>query len=241
VDEDMKTSYPASVQSIERGLTLLEELSCEKDGLGISELARRTNLPASTVHRLLSVFVRRGYIARDNGSSSYRIDTKFLGLGFHPMAFFCQIYPLVCRHFVERMSRGEVKEVFLRMATRTFSVRSEHRGEKRGPFLVPELTGTTPKRCIPIRRDPSFDLCDHLDRKGDGAFVRFDENRVSWCTCVPIRRGENDTRSGRIGAGGAAKLSLSRIESISSSLVVLREEIEKTVFAAFEDHVERDP
>lgn len=227
----MKTNHPASVQSIERGLTLLEELSCEKDGLGISELARRTNLPASTVHRLLSVFVKRGYIARDNGTSSYRIDTKFLGLGFHPMAFFCQIYPLVCRHFIEWMSCGEVDEVFLRMASRSFSIRTDHRGEKVGMFLVPELTGVTPKRCIETLRDSGVVPCDPLDRKGGGARIRFERNLGSWCTCVPIHRGEDDARYGRIGAGGTTQLTLSRVESISSCIVVLREEIENTVFA----------
>ena len=57
------------VQSLERALDIIEALSTERDGLGVTELSKRINLHKSTTHRLLSTLASRGYVRRhDNGS-----------------------------------------------------------------------------------------------------------------------------------------------------------------------------
>jgi IclR family transcriptional regulator, acetate operon repressor len=52
------------VQSVDRALDLLEALQPGVP-LGVSEIARRAQLPTGTAHRLLGTLVGRGYVRRD--------------------------------------------------------------------------------------------------------------------------------------------------------------------------------
>ena len=56
-----------STSSVERSVDLLAELLASPGPVRITDLARRTNLPKSTVHRILTVFVARGVALRVNG------------------------------------------------------------------------------------------------------------------------------------------------------------------------------
>lgn len=71
----------AGVEAVERTLALLEQFSEHPEGLGVSELARRTRLAPSTVHRYLGVLHRRGIVEQDR-DRRYRLTTRlyFLGL-----------------------------------------------------------------------------------------------------------------------------------------------------------------
>jgi len=66
-----------SVQSLERAFDLLEAL---EDGseLGVTELAARTGLVPSTVHRLLATLVKRGYVAQSRESGRYLLGYKLV-------------------------------------------------------------------------------------------------------------------------------------------------------------------
>src|SRR5438105_7369008 len=50
------------VQSLTRGLSILEALAETEGGLTLTDLAHRVTLPASTAHRLLSTLQRMGYV-----------------------------------------------------------------------------------------------------------------------------------------------------------------------------------
>ena len=54
-----------SVQSVDRALDVLETLASHHRAMGVSELARLTDLPQGTVHRLLIALLGRGYIRRE--------------------------------------------------------------------------------------------------------------------------------------------------------------------------------
>ena len=51
-----------TVQSVKRAMMILEELATEKEGLGVTELAKRINLHKSTVHRMLNTLLDIGYV-----------------------------------------------------------------------------------------------------------------------------------------------------------------------------------
>lgn len=70
-------SDDGSVQSIERVFDILEILSTEQKGLGISEIAFRSGLHKSTVHRLVTTLVKRGYISK-MPSGNYRVGLKLI-------------------------------------------------------------------------------------------------------------------------------------------------------------------
>src|SRR5918999_1443420 len=64
-----------SVQSLDRAFDLLEALAGGEE-LGVTELANRTGLVPSTVHRLLATLAKRGYIAQSAESGRYRLGYK---------------------------------------------------------------------------------------------------------------------------------------------------------------------
>jgi len=73
------TTY--NVQSLERAATLLNAFSAAEPELSIGELARRSHLPRSTVHRLVVNLVRLGFLARDAQSERYRLGLLLAELG----------------------------------------------------------------------------------------------------------------------------------------------------------------
>jgi IclR family KDG regulon transcriptional repressor len=70
-----------AVQSIERAAALLRSFSSAEPELSIGELARRSHLPRSTVHRLVVNLMRLGFLARDSGSERYRLGLWLAELG----------------------------------------------------------------------------------------------------------------------------------------------------------------
>ena len=65
-------------QLIDRLLDILELLSLEKDGLGVTEIGNRTGLHKSTVHRIVSALAERGYIEKIPGRSVYKVGLKLV-------------------------------------------------------------------------------------------------------------------------------------------------------------------
>ena len=65
-------------QLIDRLLDILELLSLEKDGLGVTEIGNRTGLHKSTVHRIVSALAERGYIEKVPDRSVYKIGLKLV-------------------------------------------------------------------------------------------------------------------------------------------------------------------
>ncbi|MGH6627861.1 MAG: IclR family transcriptional regulator [Burkholderiaceae bacterium] len=70
------------VPALERGLRLLGEFSRDSRTLGAPELARRLDLPRSTVFRLLNTLETMGFIERTSGGNDYRLGLAVLRLGF---------------------------------------------------------------------------------------------------------------------------------------------------------------
>lgn len=69
------------VQSVDRTLTILEALSDYSDGIGITEISELVNLHKSTVYRLLSTLIYKGYVVQEEESKKYKITLKLFELG----------------------------------------------------------------------------------------------------------------------------------------------------------------
>jgi len=66
------------IQSISRALDLLEILATEREGLGITALAKRTGLSKSTTHRITASLVERGYVEQVAAAGVYRLGLKYI-------------------------------------------------------------------------------------------------------------------------------------------------------------------
>ena len=70
-----------SARAAERTLDILLAFLREGRELGISELSRAVRLPKATVHRLVTVLVGRGFLARDPVTAQYRVGLTPFRLG----------------------------------------------------------------------------------------------------------------------------------------------------------------
>lgn len=96
--------------SIDKAFEVCEALSQAPRGLAISELRRQLGLPAATLHRLLAVLKRRGYVQQDDDTSRYRLSLKMLDLSVR----------LLGRSELRLHAYPAMREVVLRTGWRAF-------------------------------------------------------------------------------------------------------------------------
>ena len=68
--------------SIDKAFDVCEALSLEPGGMSLSDLSRALKLPRPSVHRLLTVLKRRGYVRQDGETQRYSLGLKTLDLSF---------------------------------------------------------------------------------------------------------------------------------------------------------------
>lgn len=71
-------SKGATVQVLDRGLDIIEQLSTSEKGMSLLELSAATGLPKPTVHRILQTFTQRQYVNKDPDTSIYSIGNRFV-------------------------------------------------------------------------------------------------------------------------------------------------------------------
>ncbi len=66
------------VQVLDRALDLIELLATSEGGCTIAELSAASQLPKSTIHRILSTYAARHYVEKDRETSTYFLGHKFV-------------------------------------------------------------------------------------------------------------------------------------------------------------------
>ena len=69
------------LQTLERAIAVVEALALEKNGCGVTKLAKATNINKSTVFKILYTLSQKGYVERVPDSEDYRLGVKVLQLG----------------------------------------------------------------------------------------------------------------------------------------------------------------
>ncbi len=80
LSKDTRPHDRSKVQSVERCLDILESLAVAENGIGILDLSSRVSLHPSTVHRLLSTLLARGYVRQDSRNGRYSLGVRALAL-----------------------------------------------------------------------------------------------------------------------------------------------------------------
>ena len=80
-----RPSARKAVTSVDKAFDVCEALSHEPGGMSLSDLARVVKLPRPSVHRLLAVLKRRGYVRQDEESQRYSLGIRFLELSFRSL------------------------------------------------------------------------------------------------------------------------------------------------------------
>lgn len=85
INHSVKTSA-YHVEVLDRALAIIEVLSLEGPGLSLGDLAEKSGLHKSTVHRLLSVLERHRYVEKKQKNNTYCLGLKLFELGSKALA-----------------------------------------------------------------------------------------------------------------------------------------------------------
>jgi hypothetical protein len=116
-------SPSGATTSIEKALEVCEALSLAPSGLPLTDVARAVALPRPSVHRLLAILKRRGYVRQDEETQRYSLTLKMLDLSFRLLGrseLRLHAYPVLReyvlrgrpRSFVAVPSAGEVTYIW---------------------------------------------------------------------------------------------------------------------------------
>jgi len=95
--------------SLEKALEICEALSGAARGMSLRELSKAVGMPPPTVHRLVNVLKRRGYVRQDEETSRYSLTLKMLDLSFRLMGrseLRLHAYPVVREHVLRTGQRA---------------------------------------------------------------------------------------------------------------------------------------
>ncbi|MFT0859174.1 IclR family transcriptional regulator [Ancylobacter sp. G4_0304] len=97
------TEGGGEVQSLDRAISLLEVLALS-DGMTLSEVARRAELPTSTVHRLLTTLERRGLVGHEAESGHWMVGLGLFRIGSAYLRI--RKLPEIARALIRELSHG---------------------------------------------------------------------------------------------------------------------------------------
>ncbi len=107
--ESPRSSAGSHPTSIDKALEVCETLSLSPAGMSLTEVARALQQPRPTVHRLLALLKRRGYVRQDDDSQRYSLTLKMLDLSFRLLGrseLRLHAYPILREYSLRTGQRG---------------------------------------------------------------------------------------------------------------------------------------
>lgn len=183
--------------------------------MSLSDLARALRQPASTVHRLLAVLKRRGYVRQDDETQRYGLTLKMLDLSFRSLGqseLRLHAYPIMreyvlrtpYRGFIAIPSSGEVTYVWS-SGPDEVAMRTVYGKEMPGHCAMYFSPRQATRRLSCLRLAASSELS-----KPEATVLRLGPPPVEpdalqrlFCTCAPVRdyTGQEVARVGVFGHG----------------------------------------
>jgi IclR family acetate operon transcriptional repressor len=96
---------------VERCFELIELLADEANGLTLAAIGEQLGHPKSATHRFLNQLVQLGYLAKDDGTRTYRLTLRLPAIGFRFLAA-SRIYD-VCQPTLDRLAAATGEYVSL--------------------------------------------------------------------------------------------------------------------------------
>src|SRR5688572_14203586 len=204
-----------SLTSIDKALEVCEALSGNARGMSLSDLSKALRQPASTVHRLLAVLKRRGYVRQDDETQRYGLTLKMLDMSFRSLGrseLRLHAYPIMReyvlrtphRGFIAIPSSGEVTYVWS-AGPDEVAMRTVYGKEMPGHCAMYFSPKQATRRLSCLRLASPSELS-----KREATVVRMGPPPVApdalqrlFCTCAPVRdyTGQAGARVGVFGHG----------------------------------------
>jgi IclR helix-turn-helix domain len=212
---DPSSRPPAGTTSLDKALEVCEVLSGMPRGMPLSDLARAVRQPPSTLHRLLGVLKRRGYVRQDDETHRYGLTLKMLDLSFRSLGqseLRLHAYPIMreyvlrtpYRGFIAIPASGEVTYVWSAGADEV-AMRTVYGKEMPGHCAIYFSPRQATRRLSCLRLATAGEVA-----QPEPAVVRMgppplepDALQRLFCTCAPVRdyTGHEVARVGVFGHG----------------------------------------
>lgn len=212
--ENEERSHRPVTTSIDKALEVCEVLSASPRGMSLSDLARALSQPASTVHRLLGVLKRRGYVRQDEETQRYGLTLKMLDLSFRALGrseLRLHAYPLMReyvlrtgdRGFIAIPAAGEVSYIWS-TGPDEVAMRTVYGKDMPGHCSIYFLPRQARRlSCLKLSEPDEVQRAESLVlRLGPGATPAGTQRLL--CTCAPVRdyTGQEVARVGLFAHGG---------------------------------------
>jgi hypothetical protein len=199
--------------SIDKALEVCETLSHVPGGTSLAEVARTLKQPRSSVHRLLGVLRRRGYVRQDEESGRYSLTLKMLDLSFRALGrseLRLHAYPVLRdyaqssgqRTFIAIPSEGEVSYVWS-AGPDDVAMRSAYAKEMPAhcSLYFDSRAGTRRLSCLRLERFADVPRSEDVVLRLGSSSV--ENGQRLFCTCAPVRDypGREVARIGVFGHG----------------------------------------
>ncbi len=201
--------------SIDKALEVCEVLGGVPKGMSLSDLARALRQPASTVHRLLAVLKRRGYVRQDDETQRYGLTLKMLDLSFRSLGqseLRLHAYPIMreyvlrtpYRGFIAIPSSGEVTYVWS-TGPDEVAMRTVYGKEMPGhcAMYFSPRQATRRLSCLRLAAPAELSKPEATVLRLGPPPVEPDALQRLFCTCAPVRdyTGQEVARVGVFGHG----------------------------------------
>ncbi len=110
-------AQPKRVNSLIRGLEILESFTPTEARLSLQELSNKTGLPKTTVHRFLKTLLAMNYVTLDPRTRAYSLAPRVMALGFSVLSGMS--LREAAMPFMEALSRDTAQNVNLAILDRT--------------------------------------------------------------------------------------------------------------------------
>jgi IclR family transcriptional regulator, KDG regulon repressor len=207
--------------SVDKAFDVCEVLSLEPGGMSLSDLSRALELPRPSVHRLLAVLKRRGYVKQDEETQRYSLGLKTLDLSFRMLGrsdLRMHAYPVLkdyaarsgCSSFLAVPASGEVTSLRsadsgdVAMATVYGKEMPAHCARyfgSNGPLEQARLTCLRLADARDVTR--GSEAVRHVGFGADGGQTDGANPARLWCTCAPVFD-YSGLEVARIGVSGSA-------------------------------------
>ena len=200
--------------SIDKALEVCETLSLSPAGMALTDVARAVSLPRPSVHRLLAILKRRGYVRQDEESQRYSLTLKMLDLSFRLLGrseLRLHAYPVLReyvlrgrpRSFVAVPAAGEVTYIWAAGPDEA-AMRTAY-GKQMPAHCADYFDGANPGSrrlsCLRLRR--AGDVAESASLVVRLGSPSSDGGQRLFCTCAPVYdyTGREVARVGVIGHG----------------------------------------
>jgi IclR family transcriptional regulator, KDG regulon repressor len=235
------------IQSLDRGLQLLEIISQAKEPMGLPELAEMLDVDRSTIHRLLGTLQQRNYVVQEPINKRYSLGLKVIELSRRALDGIN--LRTIAKPYLKRLSRETGESTSLFILTNSHAICVDYEASP-SPLAVTNDTGvvyilhataggkvlmafmsenqrqniinTNPLTSFTPRTITDYNVFNmHLQQVRDQGFALDDEERYVGVRCIagPIRDHTSKVVAGISMSGPATRVTLDRVTELARHVV----------------------